>query len=115
MSLGIYMDVHVHRAITDGLRLASVDVLTAQEDGYDRAADSDLLDRATALERVLFSQDEDLLAEAHYRQANGISFAGVIYGHQQKVTIGGCVRDIELLAKVYDLDDITNWVQYLPL
>ena len=109
------MDVHVHRAITDGLRLASVDVLTAQEDGYARATDSDLLDRATTLGRILFSQDEDLLVEAHYRQENGISFAGVIYGHQQKVTIGGCVRDIELIAKVYNLNDMLNWVQYLPL
>lgn len=115
MSLRIYMDVHVHLAITDGRRLASVDVITAQEDGYARATDPDLLDRATALERVLFSQDEDLLAEAHYRQANGIAFAGVIYGHQRKVTIGGSVRDLELIAKVYDIDDMVNWVQYLPL
>ena len=79
------------------------------------ATDPDLLDRATALGRALFSQDEDLLAEAHHRQANGIPFAGVIYGHQRKVTIGGCVRDLELIAKVYEPGDMVNWVQYLPL
>ena len=33
MSVAIYMDEHVHRAITAGLRLRGVDVVTAQEDG----------------------------------------------------------------------------------
>ena len=56
------MDEHVHRAITSGLRLRGVDVLTAQEDGRRKTADSLLLDRATELQRVLFSQDEDFLA-----------------------------------------------------
>ncbi|MFZ0548719.1 MAG: DUF5615 family PIN-like protein [Candidatus Promineifilaceae bacterium] len=62
--IALYMDVHVHRAITNGLRLRGVDVLTAQEDGYRTASDAQLLDRATDLNRVLFSQDDDLLAEA---------------------------------------------------
>jgi len=33
MAVGLYMDVHVRRAVTVGLRLRGVDVLTAQEDG----------------------------------------------------------------------------------
>ena len=33
MSIALYMDAHVPRAITIGLRLLHVDVLTAQEDG----------------------------------------------------------------------------------
>lgn len=81
MTVALYMDVHVHRAITTGLRLREIDVLTAQEDGYRTAADDLLLDRATELQRVLFTQDEDLLAEANQRQVNGVSFAGVIYAH----------------------------------
>jgi rRNA-processing protein FCF1 len=82
------MDEHVHRAITAGLRLRDVDVLTAQEDGRRRNADDVLLDRATELQRVLFSQDEDLLAEAMRRQGHGVPFAGVVYAHQLHVTIG---------------------------
>jgi hypothetical protein len=30
MAVGIYMDVHIPRSITNGLRLRGVDVLTAQ-------------------------------------------------------------------------------------
>jgi hypothetical protein len=42
------MDVHVPRAITEGLRLRGVDVLTAQADGTAELFDDKLLDRATA-------------------------------------------------------------------
>ncbi|HEV2210717.1 MAG TPA: DUF5615 family PIN-like protein [Verrucomicrobiae bacterium] len=73
------MDVHVPRPITRGLRRRAVEVLTAQEDGTARWEDHDLLDRASNLNRVLFSQDEDLLAEAAARQREGRCFAGVIY------------------------------------
>jgi len=33
MPLAVYMDQHVPRAITNGLRLRQIDVLTAAEDG----------------------------------------------------------------------------------
>lgn len=115
MSVALYMDEHVHRAITDGLRLRRVDVLTAQEDGYRNISDAILLDRATELQRILFSQDEDLLSEAKHRQSAGTPFGGVIYAHQLRVTIGVCVRDLELIAKAADLVDLANRVEFLPL
>ena len=68
MSVRLYIDVHVRRAVTDGLRLRGVDVLTAQEDGAAEFEDDALLERASGLRRVLFSQDDDLLREANKRQ-----------------------------------------------
>ena len=41
MSVGLYMDVHVPSAITHGLFLRGVDVLTAQADGTTRLEDPD--------------------------------------------------------------------------
>jgi len=64
MPLAFNMDQHVPRAITLGLRLSGVDVLTAYEDGASGWDDAALLGRASALERVLFTRDDDLLAEA---------------------------------------------------
>jgi hypothetical protein len=58
-----------------------VDVVTAYEDSAHELADPELLDRATNLGRVLFTQDDDLLAEATKRQRTGITFGGVIYTH----------------------------------
>jgi hypothetical protein len=109
------MDVHVRREITVGLRLRGVDVLTAQEDGARRFPDSDLLDRATALDRVLFSRDEDLLREATQRQQSGKFFTGIIYAHQLKASIGQCIKDLEFLAKAGEPEDFANKVEYLPL
>jgi predicted nuclease of predicted toxin-antitoxin system len=109
------MDVHVPAAVTEGLRLRSVDVITAQEDGASTLSDPELLDRATALGRVLFSQDDDLLREGARRQAAGEAFAGVIYAHQLRITIGQCVHDLELIAKVEEPEGIADQVVRIPL
>jgi hypothetical protein len=58
------MDVHVPAAITAGLRLRGIDVLTSQEDGSDRWPDDQLLERSSKLGRVIFSQDDDMLSLA---------------------------------------------------
>lgn len=115
MTVALLMDVHVRRAVTLGLRRRGVDVVTAQDEGMAELSDSELLDHATRQNRVLFSQDSDLLAEADHRQKHGIRFAGVIYGRQNDVSTGQAVRDLELIAKTYDPSDIENRVEYLPL
>lgn len=115
MSVRLYVDVHVRRAITEGLRLRGVDTLTAQEDGAREFGDADLLDRATALGRVLFTQDDDLLREAKRRQQTGETFAGVIYAHQLNVTIGQCIVDLELIAQASEPAEWINRTEYLPL
>lgn len=79
MAVGLYMDVHIPRAITLGLRIKEIDVLTAQEDNSADLSDAFLLDRATALKRCLFTFDDDLLADAKKRQTAGVHFSGVIY------------------------------------
>ena len=61
MPISFYMDHHVPRAITLGLRLRKVDVTTAFEDGASELDDQGLLDRASELRRVLFTHDDDLL------------------------------------------------------
>jgi hypothetical protein len=81
----LYMNHHVPSAITAGLR-----------------------------RRVLFSQDEDLLAIAHQRLQTGRDFGGVVYAHQLAISIGQAVRDLELLAKVLDPEDLRNRIEYLP-
>lgn len=74
-----------------------------------------LLDRSIELGRVLFTQDDDLLAEATKRQREGLPFGGVVYGHQLHVPIGVCVRDLEIIAKAGEPGEFKNRVEYLPL
>jgi uncharacterized protein with PIN domain len=109
------MDVHVRRAVTDGLRLRGVDVLTAQQDDASQIRDPELLNRATSLGRILFTQDEDLLREAKRRQQTGENFGGLVYAHQLNITIGECIADLVLIAESSDQHQWTNRVMFLPL
>jgi predicted nuclease of predicted toxin-antitoxin system len=115
VALALYMDHHVPRQITAGLRLRGIDVLTAYEDGTHDWDDVDLLSRATELNRVLFTRDDDLLAIARQRQLDGTLFLGVIFAHQLRVSIGACVDDLEIIAVAGEPADLVNGVQFLPL
>lgn len=57
MTIALYMDVYVRRAITNGLKLRGIDV----------------------------------------------------------ITVGECVRDLEIIAQASEPEDLVNQVQYLPL
>ncbi len=114
MSLSFYMDVHVHDAITRGLRRRGVMILRAQDDGMRQAFDPILLDRATTLGHVVFTHDVDFLVEAVRRQQAGEAFAGVAYAPQLAALIGRCIDDLELMAKVYNPVDMTNRIAYVP-
>ncbi len=115
MSLALYMDVHVPRAITRTLSSAGVDVITAQEDGCAEMPDPDLLDRAGSLGRILFTRDDDLLAEATRRQRAAIPFHGVIFAHQLRANIGQCIHDLHLLVECVSSEEITSQVVHLPI
>ena len=115
MPIAFYLDHDVPRAITLGLRLRGVEVITAYEDGTSELEDLALLDRAGELGRVLFTRDDDLLAKATKLQRDGIPFRGVIYAHQLRVSIGTCVQDLEMIAKAGEPEDLMNGIMFLPL
>lgn len=115
MAIKLYVDAHIPKAITNGLRLRGVDVLTAQEDNTDELPDPELLDRATALNRVLFTFDDDLLIEAVKRQRSSIPFSGVIFAFPLKISIGACIKDLEVIAKAGEPEDLDSRVDFLPL
>src|ERR1700688_903059 len=109
------MDAHIRRAVTSALRLRSIDVLTAQEDGAAELDDDRLLQRATELGRILVSQDEDLLREGARRLREHKDFSGIIYAHQARVTIGQMVEDLVLIATATSKQEWSGKIEYLPL
>ena len=114
MAIGLYMDHHIPRAITDQLRLRDVDVLTALSDATNRLPDPLLLDRATELSRPLVTSDADLLIEAQRRQQLNVPFSGVIFRDALSVIIGQAVSDLEIIAKVAQPAELDNQVIFLP-
>jgi predicted nuclease of predicted toxin-antitoxin system len=115
VSVTLYLDHNVHAAIALGLRQRGVDVLVAFEDGYAESDDADVLERAMQLGRVVFTNDDDFLAIADKWQETGRPFAGVIYVHQLKMTVGQTIADLEIIAKAGNPEDLLNRIEYLPL
>lgn len=102
------MDEHVPTAVTAGLRLREVDVLTSQEAGLFAACDEEHLALAADEGRVLFTQDADLLR----LHAEGTGHAGIAYAHQQ-TPIGYVVRGLMLIYQVLEPKDMQNHVEFL--
>ena len=56
-----------------------------------------------------------LLALAHQYQASGKHFAGVVYAHQMLISIGQCLRDLEIVSKASSPEEMADHVEFLPL
>jgi hypothetical protein len=115
VSLPLYLDHHVRSAVAKGLRRRGIDVLTALEDGRADVADDVLLARATDLGRVVFTQDDDFLAIADAWRQGGRHFAGVVYAHQLRATVGQIVADLQLILEASTPADLGDSVLFLPL
>lgn len=115
MAVGLFFDVHVDAAIAAQLRLRQVDVLTAQEAGVERFSDDRLLDHATQLVRPIVTHDLRFQAMAEAWQLQQRPFSGLIFAHLMRVSIGQCVRDLELIAHATDPQDWNSTILRLPL
>lgn len=115
MPLRLYMDESVARPVTVALRGQDVDVLSVQADGLTGFPDEEVLERATELGRVIFTQDDDFLLHGAERQRSGQRFPGIVYAHQTRVTIGQCIEDLLLMAQAMEPDEMVNRIEYLPL
>lgn len=102
------MDEHVPTAVTRGLQARGIEVLTVQNASLSHTADNRILAYALAQGRVVFTQDEDFLAE-HRR---GTLHAGIVYAHQH-TSIGAMVRGLMLIHGVYTSDDMRGNLEYL--
>jgi hypothetical protein len=77
--------------------------------------DRQLLLRATALHRILVTQDEDFLGAAAQLQHQHLPFAGIVHYHPLLCSIGQTVNDLVLIASVATADDLADQLLYLPL
>lgn len=109
------MDEQVSFHITNGLRLRGVDVVTVQDEGRLGEPDQAVLAHAEELGRVVFTRDDDFTAIASLLQEQGITFVGVFYSHPLHLSIGDCVRELEIIAKCSDVEDWQDRLTFLPI
>lgn len=112
-TLRIYTDEDVNPAVSAGLRRRNVDAWSAVEAGALGLSDEEQLAYATRERAVLFTHDPDLLAIARDWIQQGKEHAGVIYVHQESLSIGECIRRLKDYADILEAEDMKNCVEYL--
>ena len=106
--LKIYTDEHIATAVVLGLRQRGVDAVSTPEAGNLSASDEEQLVYARANERVILTQDYDFLISVSTDQDHpGIAFA------QPGLDIGGMVRAVSLLAKIFSPEEMIGQIEFL--
>jgi predicted nuclease of predicted toxin-antitoxin system len=106
----IYADENIETSIIEGLRRRKIQVLSAVELGYRGKPDEYHLAKAAELEAVVLTHDVDFLAMA---SMPGTKHPGIIFAHSKDVTIGGCIRGVELITNVLSDQDMKNHIEFL--
>lgn len=63
----------------------------------------------------MVSFDDDLLSIASEMISRNEEFSGLVYAHPLRITIGKCVKDLELIALSLMLHEVKNKIIFLPL
>ena len=115
MTIPLYMDHNVIRAVVEGCRSKGLDVLTAYEDGWHERSDIELLERAGSLSRVVFTQDTDFIVLAVERQSRGAPFPGVVFGKHGSMSLRKVIDDLVLICHALTMEEMSNQLIWLPL
>jgi predicted nuclease of predicted toxin-antitoxin system len=79
------------------------------EVGLRGASDPEHIAWALSQGRVVFTQDDDFLR----LHAADTPHAGIVYCHQQSLSLGAILRGLVLVWEVYEPEDMHNRVEYL--
>ena len=112
MALHLYADECVDARIVAGLRRRGVDIVTAADERLLGADDETHLQRASELDRVVVSSDQDFLRLAHQRAEDGADHPGLLF-ILPRTAIGVAVRGIALVSQAKTAQDVRSWVEWI--
>jgi len=92
----IYTDESVNVVIAEGLRRRGVKAISARDVGNLGLTDKDQLEYVLKEKLVIFTHDDDFLSLVRKSE---VEHYGIIYVHQQKLSIGECIRRIKSLVE----------------
>jgi len=109
----IYCDENIESAIVDGLRRRGIEVISARDTGDLGKSDGYHLKRASELEAVILTHDVDFLKIAHQWRHEGKGHKGILYAHPLDLSLGECIRRVELVAQVLTEEEMENSIEFL--
>ena len=108
-AISLYLDENLSPKIAAQLQRRGIQAVTVRDLGALGDSDENHLQRAAEMGCVLCTFDTDYLI----MDSEGVEHAGIVFGIQEKHTIGDWVNGLELICTVYTSEDMTNHVEYL--
>lgn len=106
----IYADENIERSIIGGLRRRKIEVVSARELGYLGKPDEFHIKKASEIKAVILTHDIDFLRRASSQEVN---HGGIIFAHPKNVSIGQCIRGVELITNILTDKDMENHIEFL--
>lgn len=104
----IYADESVNVAVIEGLKRRGVEVFSAKDIGKLGLTDEQQIEVATKNQAVIFTHDVDFLRIALHKQ-----HLDIIYVHQQKLSVGECIRRLKAIAETKSPEEMRNRIIFL--
>lgn len=104
-----YLDENIAEAVARGLRHRQIDVMTTPEAGHRGWKDLQQLAFALSENRVLVTQDEDMLQIA----STGVEHAGIVYYKPRTRTIKQIIQGLVLIYDVLTSEEMFNHIEFL--
>jgi predicted nuclease of predicted toxin-antitoxin system len=113
MPLKIYTDESVPVAVVAGLQRRGVTAVSARDENNLGLSDLEQLEYAVSHQMVIFTHDTDFLQLAHAYAAQGKVHYGIVYVHQEKISLGECIRRLKEITDLFERSDLQNHVEFL--
>ena len=106
----IYADENIERSIVDGLRRRGIEVFSARELGYLGKSDEFHIKKASEIKAIILTHDIDFLRITSNQE---VKHDGIIFAHPKNVSVGQCIRGIELITSILTDRDMENHIEFL--
>ena len=112
-NIKIYTNENIPESVSEGLKRRGIDAFSVRDCGNLGLADEEHLKWAAKNKATILTHDDDLLRICHKWGEEGKEHWGVIYLPRKKISIGECIRKVELLVSILKAEDIRNQIEFL--
>ena len=109
----IYCDENIESAIVEGLRRRGIEVISMRDTGDLGKSDEYHLECASELGSVILTHDVDFLKIAHQWHQEGKEHKGILYAHPLDLSLGECIRKVELVTQALAEKEMGNHIEFL--
>lgn len=106
----VYADENIEQSIIEGLRRRKIEIISARELGYIGKSDVFHVKKATDSKAVVLTHDVDFLKIA---SRSDIRHYGIIFSHSKDISIGQCIRGVELISNILTEKEMKNHIEFL--